>query len=157
MENAERTPFGLRLYQSRIDSGLSQEEARTAVGMKAQSTISEAEISGKRSGFTYQLALLYKVNPIWLSTGKGKKELTASNVAPFQPEEKDPMLADLAALEPEIADVWKNRLDEAEATLKRIKSEIRAAAKARRKQLERSMEPDNKPDHAPPLERRRTA
>ncbi|MBL8506023.1 MAG: helix-turn-helix transcriptional regulator [Methylobacillus glycogenes] len=55
---------------------MSQEQAAKQAGM-AQGTLSEAEVSGKRSGYTPQLAALYKVNPIWLATGKGDKKTAA--------------------------------------------------------------------------------
>ena len=72
MENEERSPFGNRLYQGRIAAKMTQEQAAKAVGMKSQSTLAEAEVSGKRSGYTTQLAELYKVSAAWLATGKGK-------------------------------------------------------------------------------------
>jgi transcriptional regulator with XRE-family HTH domain len=71
MENEERTPFGRRLFQARTDAGITQEAAAKAVGMKSQSTLAEAETTGKRSGFTTQLAELYKVSASWLATGSG--------------------------------------------------------------------------------------
>lgn len=76
MEDIERTPFGRRLFEARTEArngkGYTQAEAAGKVGMM-QSTLSEAEISGKRSGFTSQLASLYGVSATWLATGKGKK------------------------------------------------------------------------------------
>ncbi len=41
----------------------------------SQGTLAEAEINGKRSGFTPQLAEIYKVSAKWLSTGKGAREI----------------------------------------------------------------------------------
>lgn len=66
-----RTPFGQRLFSAREAAGLTQEQVAKKVGM-AQSTLAEAEISGKRSGYVPQLAELYRVNANWLATGKGK-------------------------------------------------------------------------------------
>jgi len=71
MEDQERTPFGLRLYQARTVAGYTKEAAAKAVGMKSQSTLGEAEITGKRSGYTPMLANLYGVSPIWLASGTG--------------------------------------------------------------------------------------
>lgn len=73
MDNEERTPFGRRLFEARTATAHTQESAARSVGMKSQSTLAEAEISGKRSGFTPQLAALYGVSPQWLATGKGEK------------------------------------------------------------------------------------
>jgi len=74
MEKEERTPFGRRLLDARESAGYTQEDAAKAVGMRSQSTLAEAEISGKRSGFTPQLAALYGVSASWLATGKGAKQ-----------------------------------------------------------------------------------
>lgn len=70
MDINERTPFGQRLVLARENAGISQENAARTVGM-SQGTLSEAEVAGKRSGYTSQLAALYQVNPVWLATGKG--------------------------------------------------------------------------------------
>lgn len=119
--------------------------------------MSEAEISGKRSGFTPQLAALYKINPGWLATGKGVKELgePAQVIRQFTPP--DPVLSDLSALDPEQAEMWKDRLDEALARVKRIKSEIRAAAKQARQQQEKSNRRDDKPGDCSNSEQRRAS
>jgi transcriptional regulator with XRE-family HTH domain len=75
MENEERTPFGRRLFDARSSAKITQEAAAKAVGMRSQSTLAEAELTGKRSGFTPQLAELYKVSAKWLATGKGERHL----------------------------------------------------------------------------------
>lgn len=72
MDTEERTPFGRRLFEARTAVHYTQENAAKAVGM-SQGTLAEAEISGKRSGFTAQLAALYGVSPQWLATGRGEK------------------------------------------------------------------------------------
>lgn len=69
----ERTPFGQRLFDAREAAELTQDQAAKAVGM-SQGTLAEAEISGKRSGYTSQLAELYGVIPTWLATGKGPRK-----------------------------------------------------------------------------------
>jgi len=69
----ERTPFGKRLFEARERAGLTQERAAKLAGM-SQGTLAEAEVSGKRSGYTPQLAVIYSVDPVWLSTGKGKRK-----------------------------------------------------------------------------------
>lgn len=101
---------------------------------------------------------LLKVNSTWLATGKGRKELSASNVAQFQPlEEKDQTLDDLAALEPDEALVFKTELESLCAQLSSAKAKLRAAANKARRQKERSKELGENPGQAPPLERRRSA
>lgn len=74
MDMEERTPFGRRLFEARTAAGMTQEDAAKDAGM-SQSTLAEAEISGKRSGFTVQLAALYKVSAAWLATGKGDRDI----------------------------------------------------------------------------------
>lgn len=73
----ERTPFGKRLFEAREKAGLTQEVAAKRAGM-SQGTLAEAEISGKRSGYTPQLAAIYSVDPVWLATGKGKAKSAGS-------------------------------------------------------------------------------
>lgn len=80
MEDVERTPFGRRLFQAREAAKLSQKAVERAIGIK-QNTLSEAEIKGKRSGKVPELAALYRVNPIWLATGKGPREIAPANTA----------------------------------------------------------------------------
>lgn len=69
-----RTPLGQRLFAAREAAGMTQQQAAKKVGM-AQSTLAEAEISGKRSGYITQLAELYRVPAGWLATGKGDFQL----------------------------------------------------------------------------------
>jgi len=85
MQTNDRTPFGKRLVEARELAGFSQIEAAKAIGM-SQGTLAEAEVSGKRSGYTSQLAALYKVSPVWLATGKGTKEINSlgNELAGFQ-------------------------------------------------------------------------
>lgn len=65
--------FGQRLRSARETAGLSQAAAAKAVGMQ-QPTLSGLENDGSmRSTFTTALAELYRVNPIWLATGKGAR------------------------------------------------------------------------------------
>lgn len=63
--------FNERLKKARIASGLTQEEVAKAVGMK-QSSYNHLEQTGKRSGFSVQLATALNVDPTWLTTGKGQ-------------------------------------------------------------------------------------
>lgn len=81
----ERTPFGRRLVKAREAAGLTQEEAAKAIGM-AQSTLGEAETSGKRSGYASQLAELYRVNAVWLTTGKGQMRDESPATSPHEEE-----------------------------------------------------------------------
>lgn len=95
-------------------------------------------------------------HPEWLATGKGGKEAGAQpvrNVTQLPPP--DPVLADLTALEPEQAEMWKDRLDEALARVKRIKSEIRAAAKVSQQQEDHSTSGKTKDD--PHIEKSRAS
>lgn len=148
MEDIERTPFGRRLFSARVDAGFSQEEAARAAGMKSQGTLSEAEISGKRSGFTPQLAKLYNVSADWLATGKGNKELGAQ---PSLQLVRDPILDDLAALPPLEAEIFKLQI-KAAADIWRAKQ--RAAQEASQQQEERDQRKHTDP---PPIDRRRAS
>jgi len=69
-----------------------------------------------------------------LGASNGGATKLISNISKIAP--LDPVIADLSTLEPEQADMWRDRLIEAEARIKRIKSEIRAAAKQARQQQE---------------------
>lgn len=75
MKNEGRTPFGKRLFDSRTNAGLTQEEVAKKIGM-SQGTLAEAEISGKRSGYTPQLATMYKVSAHWLATGRVENDIS---------------------------------------------------------------------------------
>lgn len=160
MEDIERTQFGRRLFIARTDAKYSQEDAAKAVGMKSQSTLSEAEISGKRSGFTTQLAALYKVNSIWLATGKGSKEINQgsapSNVAVLPASVFAEAVSLLTEMDEEDAEAW---ITELKCTAEIQRAKTRAAAnKVRRKQQEESVSREDKPPggHSH-QERRRTS
>lgn len=147
MEDIERTPFGRRLFSARVDAGFSQEAAAKAVGMKSQGTLSEAEISGKRSGFTPQLAKLYNVNADWLATGKGSKDIEAQPV--LQPV-RDPTLDDLDKLPRHEADIFRIQI-KAAADIQRVKQRVAQEVGQQQDQDRR------KCDDPPPIERRRTS
>lgn len=70
-DNEHMTIFGERLKQARLAAGLSQGELAGLVGIK-QASIAEAEAIGKSSKKIIEYAKALKVNPEWLSTGKGK-------------------------------------------------------------------------------------
>lgn len=101
----------------------------------------------RSSRFAPAIANAFGVELQWLITGEGSKELGAQPVPSIQIATRDPILDDLAALEADEAAIWQSRIDEAQATLKRLHNEIRAAAnKARRKQQEeQSIRRDDKP------------
>lgn len=82
MNITERTPFGQRLFIARTKANLSQEQVAKEVGI-AQSTLAEAEIYGKRSGYTPQLAAIYKVSATYLATGK----LAAGEKLPWEEDQ----------------------------------------------------------------------
>lgn len=153
MEDIERTPFGRRLFEARGDK-FSQEDAAKAVGM-SQSTLSEAEISGKRSGFTSQLAVLYKVNSTWLATGNGNKELGAPPaLIAVQPESlKEQVIKLLAGMQEYYANAWMDKV-KGDAAMQR--AEQRAAQEARQ-QHEESFHRDDKPGDPSLPERRRAS
>lgn len=76
MARIARTDFGKRLVQARKNAKLTQDQLCEKTGI-AQSTLSEAENSAVGSKFTAQLAEALGVNPLWLSTGHGPKEVGA--------------------------------------------------------------------------------
>lgn len=65
-----RSAFGARLLAARKAAGLSQKQVGDRLGI-TQSVISELEREGTGSSYTVGLALLYKVNPVWLAMGSG--------------------------------------------------------------------------------------
>ncbi|WP_321874475.1 helix-turn-helix domain-containing protein [Burkholderia ubonensis] len=69
-EGRVRTPFGERLFFARRRKGMTQREVAMHVGISA-SNLAELESTGVGSAFTVALAMLYKVNPVWLAYGKG--------------------------------------------------------------------------------------
>lgn len=83
MNDSEKTPFGRRLTKAREAAGYKQDEAARLVGM-SQGTLGEAESQGKWSGYTPQLAALYRVDPIWLATGKGDMNSNTSQYHEIQ-------------------------------------------------------------------------
>lgn len=73
--------FGQRLKDSRKNAKLSQSEVARRVGM-SQSLLSELENDEyPTSGFTIQLAALYRVNPLWLADGVGLRDPSSSEEA----------------------------------------------------------------------------
>lgn len=76
-----RTPFGDRLFDARKSAKLTQKELASKVGM-SQSALAEAEKTGQGSQYLAQLARALGVQSIWLATGKGPREQSAS-VTPF--------------------------------------------------------------------------
>lgn len=70
--------FGERLQEARKESGLTQKAVAKRIGM-SQPVLSELENNEYSvSGFTVQLAHLYKVSARWLAEGLGPKELPSS-------------------------------------------------------------------------------
>jgi len=98
MEPMERTPFGKRLFDAREAAKLTQKQAAKKVGM-AQSTLAEAEISGKRSGYTPQLAELYGVSAKWLATGNGESPAASPPAIAIKPPSRhETRIAEIVAL-----------------------------------------------------------
>lgn len=76
-QNADMSTFGSRLREARKALGLSQKEVANKIGL-GQSLLSELENDHyPTSGYTIQLAYLYKVSARWLADGKGPKEISA--------------------------------------------------------------------------------
>jgi transcriptional regulator with XRE-family HTH domain len=71
MKERSRTEFGRRMLQARKAAGLTQVQVRAALGI-SQGTLSELEIEANSSGWTAQLAALYRCNARWLATGEGE-------------------------------------------------------------------------------------
>lgn len=65
----ERSPFGLRLYEARLKSGLTQVQVREALGI-SQGALSDLEREGERSAYVPALAQLYQCDPYYLATGE---------------------------------------------------------------------------------------
>ncbi len=69
-----RTKFGARMLAAREQAGLTQLEVRARLKI-SQGTISELENSANGSSRVAEFAALYKVDPMWLATGKGEMHL----------------------------------------------------------------------------------
>lgn len=81
IDNELMTIFGERLKQARLEAGLSQGELAALVGIK-QATVAEAESIGKSSKKILDYAKALKVNPDWLSTGRGKMKPSSVELPP---------------------------------------------------------------------------
>jgi transcriptional regulator with XRE-family HTH domain len=71
--------LGNRLKEARKDARLTQKELASKVGM-TQPTLSDLE-SGNSKGTTniLKIAAVLKVDPVWLDTGRGRKEVVTTN------------------------------------------------------------------------------
>lgn len=75
LHNKNMNTLGKRLKECRAEKGVSQAEAAKAVGM-SQASISDLENDlYPTSTYTLRLSAYYGVNPHWLETGKGLKEI----------------------------------------------------------------------------------
>ncbi len=81
-----RTKFGARMLAAREQAGLTQLEVRSRLKV-SQGTISELENSAQGSSRVAEFAALYKVDPVWLATGRGAMQ--PQKKAPVEPEESD--------------------------------------------------------------------
>lgn len=72
MRNVDRSEFGARLYTTRKEAGLSQQDLADAAGL-SQSNIAELEKSGQGSAAITKLARRLGVDPHWLAYGEGEK------------------------------------------------------------------------------------
>lgn len=72
MRNVDRSEFGARLYETRKEAGLSQQDLADAAGL-SQSNIAELEKSGQGSAAITKLAKRLRVDPHWLAYGEGEK------------------------------------------------------------------------------------
>jgi phage repressor protein C with HTH and peptisase S24 domain len=78
-DNDYMSTFGERLRLARKENGLSQAALGKLVGVK-QPTIAELEAEGKGSSKASLLAKALNVNPVWLTDGTGKKELSTNGL-----------------------------------------------------------------------------
>ena len=69
-----REPFGERMHQSRISANLTQKVVCQRLGC-SQSNLSDLEKVSKGLSLVTHFARLYGVNPHWLATGEGDKNL----------------------------------------------------------------------------------
>jgi DNA-binding XRE family transcriptional regulator len=67
----ERSAFGERLLKARKHAELTQTELASALGMP-QTTYAEAELTGKGSTYTAQIAKRCGVDAVWIATGEGE-------------------------------------------------------------------------------------
>lgn len=138
-----------RLKSCRAELGWTQVQLAKKARLKNQSIIGALE-SGyrKKSAHIPAIAFALGVSALWLASGKGSKELGASNVAPFQPVKEsleDQVIKMLADMSRDDADDWYSTIKV-------------AANKARKqKQLESDRAMAGKAIDDPPLGRRRTA
>lgn len=147
--------MGKRIEAELIERGLERSVLYDLVSGLEDGTLSAIiKRDSKSSKFAPAIAEALNVELHWLLTGQGIK--FRGKPQPLLLAPPDPVLADLSALEPEQAEMWKDRLDEALARVKRIKSEIRAAAKAHQQQ-ERDHSAAKHGDDPPEKGRRRTA
>jgi len=139
--------MGKRIEAELLKQGLERSMLYDLVPGLEDGTLSAIIKRDSRSSkFAPDIAKALGVELHWLLTGEGNKYLGAgaqpvSNVTQLPPP--DPVLADLAALEPEDADVWRAEIR-------------RAAIKARKEKQERDQERAARSTD-PPLERRHTA
>jgi transcriptional regulator with XRE-family HTH domain len=68
----ERTPFGRRMRQARLDAGLTQVTVAQKAGI-SQSTLSDIETASNGSSYTPVLAALYHADAHYLATGRAAK------------------------------------------------------------------------------------
>lgn len=108
MDTTERTPFGRRLFESREAAELTQDQVAAKIGM-SQGTLGEAETSGQRSGYTPQLAALYKVDPVWLATGRTPTEKPLATPA-RDTKPARPLIQDLMVIADTINDIGLKKL-----------------------------------------------
>lgn len=84
----EQTDFGARLQAARLAAGFHNRGDLAELSGVRLSTLAEAELSGKGSTHTAQLARALKVHALWLATGEGPREISETQpiLAP-QPDE----------------------------------------------------------------------
>lgn len=159
--NRTMTTVAYRLKELRASLDLTQAELAKRAHLKNQSIIGALESGArKKSSHIPAIAKALGVEALWLAEGKGPQKTGTTQSAqevrePVAPYVKDPILDDLAVLEPEEAESYRLKIESLEAAIKSVRADIRAAAaKARRQQEDREM-PQGTLD--PPLDLRRTA
>ncbi len=155
------TTVSSRLKELRTELGLSQAELAKRAHLKNQSIIGALE-SGyrKKSSHIPAIAKALGVEALWLAEGKGPIKTNATQSAqeariPVAPYVKDPVIDDLAMLEPEEAESYRLKIESLEAAIKSVRADIRAAAAKARRQQEDRVRPQGTLD--PPSDQRRTA
>ena len=118
-------------YQERLALAMSQSdhyktatELAKAIGCSPQAVVLVLSGSSKSFGAANhsKASVVLGVAPTWLANGEGPMRSAQSTSAGVGTAQRDPVLDDLAVLEPEDADVWRAQIRAAAAKVRRQKS-----------------------------------